>query len=233
MTTLSLPPLLWEIATPEDPAREALRQARTGCDAGLLCWRVSEDAAQAALVLAPEVPLTTALTMLPLCGVGIQNALGALAPPEVAVHLGWDGTLYVNGGRCGGLTAHASSAEPTALPDWLVIALTVRLSAGSDAPGETPDDTGLYEEGCGEVDPALLLEAWARHSLVWLQRWEDEGGKPLHAEWSGLVRGIGEETTQASRTGTFLGTDDAFGMLLRDAETTHLIPLTHLLEAAP
>ena len=44
---------------------------------------------------------------------------------------------------------------------------------------------------------------------------------------------MGEVITQNGLTGTFLGTDEGFGMLLRDDETTHLIPLTTLLEDAP
>jgi len=31
-------------------------------------------------------------------------------------------------------------------------------------------------------------------------------------------------------TGTYLGVDEDFGLLLRDAETTHLFPLTTLLK---
>ena len=64
-------------------------------------------------------------------------------------------------------------------------------------------------------------------------RWEADGVKPLHAEWRGLAHGIGEAITIQGRTGTYLGIDERFGMLLRDAETTHLIPLTTLLKDAP
>ncbi|MGR3802896.1 biotin/lipoate--protein ligase family protein [Marinibacterium profundimaris] len=231
--TLTLPPLLWETEVSSDPAGAAREKARAGCDAGLLCWRVTDETAEAALVLAPEVPLGAAMVMLPLCGVGLQNALGALAPPEVAVHLGWDGALYVNGGRCGGLSASAPADDPAALPGWLVIALSLRLRLDLDAPGEAPDETALSEEGCGEISATLLLEAWARHTLVWLQRWEEDGAAPLHAEWSGLVHGIGTEIRQGPHEGHFLGTDDSFGMLLRDTRTTHLIPLTTLLETRP
>ena len=99
--------------------------------------------------------------------------------------------------------------------------------------GLHPDQTALFAEGCAEVSPPALVEAWARHSLHWINRWEREGIAPLHNEWRGLAFGIGEEIAEGGRSGTFLGVDERFGMLLRDAETTHLIPLTAILEASP
>ena len=125
----------------------------------------------------------------------------------------------------------ASDTNPEAVPDWLVVGFTLPLIPPSEDMGLTPDDTALFAEGCAEVEPPTLLEAWARHSLNWLNRWEDEGNAPLHAEWRGLAHGVGETVTVQSLTGTFLGIDEGFGMLLRDDATTHLIPLTQLLEA--
>ena len=58
-----------------------------GCDAGLVVHNISPDTLRAAIVFAPEVTLEEAIVMLPTCGIGFQNALGALAPPAVAVHL--------------------------------------------------------------------------------------------------------------------------------------------------
>ena len=52
---------------------------------------------------------------------------------------------------------------------------------------QTPDRTALFVEGCADVDPARLVESWARHTLAWIARWEDEGPRPLHAEWRGLA----------------------------------------------
>ena len=66
--------------------------------------------------------------------------------------------------------------------------------------------------------------------LNWIARWEAEGNAPLHAEWRGLAYGIGEPFTHNGISGTFLGIDENFGMLLRDGDTTHLIPMTEILE---
>ncbi len=231
--TLTFPPLMWgEVAT--DAALDhAARRAALGCDAGLVSYLIAADRAEAALVFAPEVPLAEALTMLPLCGVGFQNALGALAPPEVAVHLEWSGGIRVNGASCGGFRVRSAATDPTAIPDWLVVGWSLPLLPLDAETGTNPDKTALHVEGCADVDPAALVEAWARHTLNWIARWEAEGTRPLAAEWRGLAHAMGEEITQARLTGTFLGVDEAFGMLLRDAETTHLVPLTTLLEDVP
>ena len=170
------------------------------------------------------------MAMLPTCGVGFQNALGALAPPEVAVHLEWAGGLRINGASCGRMRIAAGGSDPTLAPGWLVVGLDLPLMRVTDRPGDTPDQTALFDEGCAEVDPTALLESWARHTLVWITRWEVDGAKSLHAEWRGLAHGIGEEVTQNGISGAWLGVDERFGMLIRAGDTTHLIPLSKILE---
>ena len=227
---LTFPPLMsGEAAGPGlAPFDLACQKAELGVDAGLVVYDLGPSTLSAALVLAPEVPLAQAMAMLPLCGVGFQNALGALAPPEVAVHLDWSGALRINGARCGALRIAASTTAPAEVPDWLVIGLDLPLWPEGDG-GETPDETALYAEGCADVAAPRLLEAWARHCLHWINRWDEGDRAALHAEWRGLAHGMGEEITQGDHSGTFLGVDEDFGMLIRDTETTHLIPLTTVL----
>lgn len=232
MTELSFPPVFSGLAVEGaiDPFDKARVEAVRGCDAGLVVYNLGKNRLEAAIVFAPEVPLADAVTMLPLCGVGFQNALGALAPPEVAVHLDWDGGLRINGAACGHLRIAAPDTDPQAEPAWLIVGLTLPLWPASDAPGETPDQTALYAEGCADVRADALLESWVRHTLVNINSWLDQGAAPLHKEWRSLAHGIGEDIEMAGHSGTYLGVDERFGMLLRDSETTHLIPLTTLLE---
>jgi biotin-(acetyl-CoA carboxylase) ligase len=234
MTALAFPPLMSgeAVTGADDPFQIACLRSMQGCDAGLVVYNLGASTVSAALVFAPEVALETAMSRLPLCGVGFQNALGALAPPEVSVHLDWDGGIIINGAACGRFRVMASDADPKAVPDWLVIGFDLPLWPTSDRPGDTPDQTALYAEGCTDVQAPELVEAWARHTLNWIKRWEDEGVKPLHTAWRGLASGVGDPIDCSARTGTFLGVDEAFGMLLRDADATHLIPLTTLLETS-
>lgn len=234
MSGPSLPPLFSGLAVEGkiDPFDKACVEAVRGCDAGVVVYNLGADTLQAAIVFAPDVCLADAMAMLPLCGVGFQNALGALAPPEVAVHLDWDGGLRINGASCGSLRVAASDSDPAADPAWLVVGLTLPLWPQNDDPGETPDQTALYSEGCADVQADALLESWVKHTLVGINTWLDQGVGPLHKDWRGLAHGMGEDITMARHSGTFLGVDEQFGMLLRDDKTTHLIPLTYLLETS-
>jgi len=229
---LTFPPLLSGVGLsgPQDPFAKACAMAALGCDGGTVVYNVQADRLRGAIVFAPEVALEEAIAMLPVCGIGFQNALGALAPPEVAVHLTWDGDIKVNGAGCGGLSVAAATDAPGDVPDWLVVGLDLPILQTAVDPGVNPDLTSLYDEGCADVEPGQLLESWARHTLVWINRWSDEGNAPLHSEWMGLVTGVGEPVEKAGFRGTFLGVDDRFGMLIRDDETTHLVPMSHLLK---
>ncbi len=230
MTQPAFPPLFSGLdAKGADPFVLACAQARGVCDAGLVIYDLGHNRLRAAIVFAPEIPLRDAAAMLPLCGVGFQHALGALAPPEVAVHLGWGGEIYVNGGHCGDLIIAASDTDPDAVPIWLVIGLSLDLWPPSQDTGLTPDTTALYAEGCGGVDPATLLEAWVRHSLVELNDWTDEGTARLHRTWLGLAHGRDAEINVAGHSGTFVGLDENLGLLLKSEGASHLIPLTALL----
>lgn len=235
MSDPTFPPLMTGQAVSGniDPFEKACAMAALGCDAGLIVHNVTANRLMAAMVMAPEVPLEDAMAMLPTCGVGFQNALGALAPPEVAVHLEWAGGIRINGASCGGMRVAAGGTDPGAEPGWLVVGLDLPLMQVTERPGDTPDQTALYDEGCAEVDPVSLLESWARHTLVWITRWEADGAAPLHAEWRGLAHGIGEDVTQNGISGSWLGVDERFGMLIRAGDTTHLIPLSSILESNP
>jgi len=233
----TFPPLFTgqQVTGQADPFAKACSQALLGCDAGLVIHNINADALRAAIVFTPEVALEQAMAVMITCGVGFQNALGALAPPEVAVHLGWQGEILVNGAGCGRLRVAASHADPRTEPNWLVVGLEIPLIPPSEnSLGYTPDKTCLYEEGCVDVNPQTLLEAWVRHSLVWINRWADDGVKPLHAEWRGLAQDQGEDISfdlaGERYKGTYVGVDEDFGMLLRSGDDTRVIPLSRCLE---
>jgi hypothetical protein len=232
------PPHLTGLATgPANPFAVACDKARRGVDAGLLAWSVGPERLRAALVLAPETALEPAMAGFVACGLGLQNALGALAPPETAVHLEWSGGVRLNGGHAGGLHMAASTRDPRATPDWLVVGLDLTLALPADfEPGETPDWTALAAEGCADIEPVDLLEAWARHSLVRISDLDSPGARAgLHRDWQGLLWNLGKTVSVPVGTsrheGKFLGCDEAFGMIFSlTAGGTRLVPLSDLLE---
>ena len=226
----SFPPLLRGEETPPgtDPFAKAVASAALGTEPGLVVWARDESALRAALVLAPEAPLERAIGITFAVALGLGDALGALAPPEVAVHFVWPDTIKVNGGDCGRLRAAASTADPAAEPEWLVVGVHVAyLPPAEDDPGLTPERTCLVAEGCVDVTPVKLLESWSRHTLVWINRWLDDGFQPLHESWTSRAWALGETLPEG---GAFVGLDDLGGMLVRSGRTTELRPLTLMLE---
>ena len=232
----SFPPLFTgeAVSGSTDPFAKACARAMIGCDAGLLVHSITPDRICAAIVFGPESPLEEAMVAMIACGVGFQNAMGALAPPEVGVHLGWQGEIYVNGGRAGRLRAAASDNDPTKEPDWLVIGLEIDLLPQSDGEtGDHPNETCLMMEGCGDISPIRLLESWSRHTLVWLNEVETDGPRALHEMWRGLAKNMGEEislTVAGGPSGIFAGVDEQFGMLLKQSSKTQLVSLSSCLE---
>lgn len=233
----AFPPLMKGLAAgPANPFPIACDQAKRGTDAGLITWSLSDERLRAALVLAPETPLEEAMSGYIASAVGFQNALGALAPPETAVQLEWSGGVRLNGAHTGGFHIAAANRKPNETPDWLVVGLDITLSLPPDwEPGDFPDRTAFDQEGCAEVEPINLLEAWSRHTLLWLNALEEPQGRAdLHREWLGLAWQMNETVTVGIKgerlKGTFLGVDENFGMLLKTEETTRLIPLSTLLE---
>ena len=232
MTAPQFPPLFRgeELTGKANPMERAKQLAIAGTEPGVVVYNLSGQKLLAAIIFAPEVSLEEALFVLPACGIGFQNALGSLAPPEVAVHLEWPGAIRVNGALCGKLTAAASTSDPAEEPNWLVVGIELQLAYDEAAPGMQPDKTALMEEGCAEVVPVELLESWVRHTLYWINRWNDEGTKPLHSEWRGLAQDMGEEVDWGFAKGLFVGLDENFGALLRNADDTDLVPVSRLLE---
>jgi len=225
------------VAASVDPFDKAVALALQGTDPGLIVHHATATRLEAAIILAPECPLEDAMAMVFAASLGFGDALGALAPPEVGVHMVWPGTLRVNGARCANIRAAAATKTPEEIPDWLVIGLTVRLfpERGGLEAGETPDVTSLVEEGCGLIPPTALLESWARHMLVWINTWLDSGMAPLHRDWRSRAFDMGEDVeiivNNRPTTGTFMGLDGRGGLLLRQGKTTTTLPLSQLLEA--
>lgn len=214
-----------------DPFAKAISAAMRGIDPGLIIWSEDRTMARAALVLAPEEALEKAIGAVFAAALGLADSLGALAPPEVAVHFMWPDRIKVNGALCGRLRAAASTTLPGEEPDWLVVAVEMPLlPVGNREPGQSPDETTLLEEGCGDISVPQLIESWSRHTLVWINRYMDDGFAPLHAAWRAKCDTLGE-VVQSPRKGVFMGLDELGGMLVKDESGTNIMPLTCILEA--
>ncbi|MBM7066958.1 biotin/lipoate--protein ligase family protein [Actibacterium sp. 188UL27-1] len=212
--TPSFPPLLTGQPVPAG-ADPFLAAVKATADPGTVFWSEDAGTARAALVLAPEDPMPAAMAGVIAVALGLAEALGALGPPEMAVQYRWPGTLLINGGRCGGLRAAAGE-------DWLVVGLRVpALPLPQAEPGATPDETVLGEEGAGAITPPALIEAAARHSLVWINRYLSDGAAPLITAWQGLC---------IDATCAAVPLDPHGGQILQTEDGARTVPLTDMLE---
>lgn len=223
----TLPPLLNGIAVdggePFAVARGAAASGSAG--AGDVFWSTSAADLKVAVVLEPDVNTANAMQMLCTAMVAIGDALGALAPPELGIYYRWPGAILING-ACVGHTRVAlpDNAEAAAPPDWMVIALNMRIHGDPDDldPGLDTDNTSLYEEGGIEVTRTDLIESFCRHFLVWVNDWQTDGFKGIHEIWTGRYVGFDKtvdlEFAGERHSGAFVGLDDLGNLLYRPEE---------------
>ncbi|NNE82255.1 MAG: DUF4444 domain-containing protein [Silicimonas sp.] len=224
---LDFPPLLTGVAVAGDPFAAALASVASDVNPGHVFYGLDDTSFDTAIILAPEEPLAMAVRASFAITLGLNDALGALAPPEVAVHLVWPDGIKVNGALCGQLRVVSDTSDPLAEPDWMVIGLKVPVLGQDTDPGGTPDQTSLHDEGCGDVTAPALIEAWGRHMMNWLHIYLTDGFHPLHREWSAKGDGFGGQITYPA-AGTFVGLDENGGLILKDDADTRILPLTDM-----
>ena len=228
ITDPTFPPLLTgeKVAKDVDPFIKAVSASMMRCDPGTVFYAEDPETLRVAITLAPELALKDSISVIHALMLSVADGLGALGPPELAVHFVWPCQFKVNAARCGELRFKASTTEPDSVPDWLVVGLTIPfVRPESIEPGSDPSQTWLYEEGCIELTVPQLIESWSRHSLVWLNSFEDKGYQAIQDHWRAKCDSIGSDVTYPGE-GTFVGTDNHGSLLLkRDGMTSihHLI----------
>ena len=236
--TPQFPPLLRgvEVKGGVDPFAKAVADARSGrAETGDLYWSPDEGIVRGAIVFGPEETLEQALPILFAVACGLNDCIGALAPPEVGLEHVWPDGVKVNGAWAGALHMEVATRDRETVPDWLVVGIALsRLWPADVNPGEAPDLTALSEEGCGHLTPVRLLESWARHTLVWVHQWEDGGFRAISEAWLARAEGRGGpvrvERGGIVREGTFLGIDERGAMLLKGEDGTDAVPLAAMLD---
>ena len=145
--------------------------------AGTLVYVGRFDLAEFALVLEPDEPLRLARRAFYAGMAALADALAAFAQPEVSITIGWPDAISVNLGLVGGgrlVWPEATSEDQT--PDWLVFGAMIRtVSMTGLEPGLNPLVTVLEEEGFTDVTSNQLVESFARHFMVALDAWQENG----------------------------------------------------------
>lgn len=145
--------------------------------AGTLVWVGRFDLVEFALVVEPEEPLNSARRTFYAGMAALADALLVHAPPEKLIAFDWPDAVLVDGGLIGGarLGWPADAAEEAA-PDWLVFGAMIRTvtNAGGE-PGLRPFAAALEEEGFDDLGSGRLVESFARHFMVVLDAWRENG----------------------------------------------------------
>jgi BirA family biotin operon repressor/biotin-[acetyl-CoA-carboxylase] ligase len=206
---LDIPPLYELISydTVDSVVEEAKRLARQGVEEGTLVWARQQTAGRArlgrrwlsspgnlycALVLRPEEPVALAVQVSYVAAVSLAAAISNLAPPLIEVRFRWPNDVLLYDAKAAGIWLEAPPAANDRY-EWLVLGIAVNVES---APEELdPPATSLWLEGAPEVTVSGLLEVFSRHFLSWINRWAEEGFKPIHRAWSIRPHGLGQPMT--------------------------------------
>jgi len=183
-----LPPILTPIPVVKDVDVFAKAIAVAGkSETGTVLYSENPEYVEVAIILSPEVPKIKCNQMLYILMVAAGDAIGALAPPEVAVTYSFPGFIFLNRGEAGFVKIEvAPSTDDKSIPDWMVVGLKLRLNNNIEISEHeiNADITSLADEGGGYVSRTRAIESLSRHFLAWVSQWEDDGFKPVAEAWN-------------------------------------------------
>ncbi len=171
--------------------------------AGTLVYVGRFDLAEFAVVLEPEEPLSRARRAFYAGMAALADTLTSHAEPETSIGIDWPDALSINRGLVGGgRLGWPRGASEDETPPWLVFGAMIRtVSMSGVEPGLHPLSTALEEEGFTDVLASQLVESFARHFMVMLDAWQEQGFAAVAKEYlrrlpleKGVRRDIDDET---------------------------------------
>lgn len=231
-TPPQLPPLLRAVDVPagQDVLAKAVAVAKN-TEVGTVFYSQRVDSMQIAVRLEPDVPVRNAGQMLFAMMIGLGDAVGALAPPEMAVTYQLPGYLLLNRGRAGLVRlAIDPLAGPDDVPDWMIVSAELRLESEEEEQTEWlkavgPEQTTMAEEGGGFISRTRLVESCCRHFLAWVNRWQDDGFRPLYDSWMHRLEVAAPIDFAGGEQAEWLGLDEDGGALVKlDGKPSSLLP---------
>ena len=231
-TPPQLPPLLRATSVPDgqDVLAKAVALA-VNSEVGTVFYSENSDRMEIAVRLAPEVPTRQAGQMLFAMMIGLGDSIGALAPPEVAVTYQLPGYVMLNRGRAGFVRLVVDpAAESDDVPDWMIVSAVVRLTASENdhqnwSESDGAEQTTMEEEGGGFISRTRLVESSCRHFLVWVNRWQDDGFRPLYDSWIQRLETSAPIDFAGGEQAEWIGLDEDGGAIVRlDGKPKSIMP---------
>jgi hypothetical protein len=180
-TALDLPPAFQLVTLREVGDAFAHAKAHAAeLGAGALVYVGRFDLAEFAVVLEPEQPLRTARRAFYAGMAALIDALVAHAPPQKPIACVWPDAIEVDAGLVGGGQLAWPEGPEDAAPAWLVFGAMIRtVSMVEGEPGVRPLSAALEDEGFDEVGSGALVEAFARHLMLHVDAWQEQGFAPV------------------------------------------------------
>ena len=196
---------LVELDAVDSALDEACRQAELGAEEGLLVhareqtnaagrcgqeWLSPAGGLFAALVLRPEETVTVADQLAMVGAAALGSAIAEHVQPMTELHFRWPNDVLLRQGKVAGVQMRWRE-DGTGKLEWLVLGINVNVVAPPPAMGF--DAASVQVDGDCEVTASLLLEAFARQFLGWVDRWANEGFAEIRKAWLQRAVGIGDD----------------------------------------
>ncbi|MGQ0676083.1 MAG: biotin--[acetyl-CoA-carboxylase] ligase, partial [Rhodospirillales bacterium] len=184
-------------------------------------WASPPGTLYCSLVLRPDCPPARAPELSFLAALAVGGALGGLVPPLTDLRYKWPNDVLLNDRKVAGILLESTVKADGAL-DFLVLGVGVNV-ASSPRDAAFPASS-MREEGGEAVEPAEVLESFARHFMAWTDRWLDEGFAPVREAWLKRAWRLGETLEvnlgDEAVSGRFadLGPDGALELVLAGGE---------------
>ena len=231
----TFPPLLkgHRIPVNKSPVKRAKAMVAKGeLGAGDLVWVDDQNNLRFCIVLEPEVSRSRCGEMLFLMMVAFGDALGALAPPEMAVTYKWPNDIQLNDASIGVCDLEVSTEETAGVPEWMIVSLDITIKPENimHDPGYEVWQTSMWEEGCGDISRTELLESTSRHFLNCVHSWSEEGFKSIHEQWVGRICEK-EKMVDGLFEGEFIGIDENGNALIKTSRDAQVMDVIKALDA--
>jgi BirA family transcriptional regulator, biotin operon repressor / biotin---[acetyl-CoA-carboxylase] ligase len=209
---------------------EAKRLARAGAQEGTLVWALEQTAGRgrrgrawasprgnlyASLILRPGCPPNRAAQLGFVAALAVGDALGSACQRLEGLSHKWPNDVLLRSRKISGILLE-SELGGRVIPEFVIVGVGVNLIS---SPRETAfPATSIAEEGLGPVAPAKVLEEFARHFQIWVQRWDEDGFASVRTAWLARATFLGEpiqvQLDEATLRGRFLDIDQHGALVL-------------------